>query len=301
MKPGDLFVAVAGHQGGRGAVRRRTRCTQGAVGGRGARSRWRLKVPVFTGRARARKALALIAANFYGKPGARADAARRHRHQRQDHHHLPAGGDLRGGRRGHRAASAPSSTSFAGKHARADAHHAGRARAARALPRDGGRGHRHGGDGGLLATRWRRTGCTGSPSGPRRSPTSPATTSTTTRTWRTYFQAKRKLFTREPLARRRGGGERRRHLRRAHLQRAARRRSGWRGSSRARATGRSPPPDVEYSLARHQGDAEDAGGRHPDQVAAGRAAQPGEHPRRGRDGAGRGLLAAATCRTASSA
>ena len=29
-------------------------------------------------------------------------------------------------------------------------------------------------------------------------------------------------------------------------------------------------------------------------------AQPGEHPRRGRHGAGRGLLAAGTCRTASS-
>ena len=36
-----------------------------------------------------RRALAALATRFYGEPSARARADRRHRHQRQDQHHLP--------------------------------------------------------------------------------------------------------------------------------------------------------------------------------------------------------------------
>ena len=77
------------------------RQAEGRGRGRGARRPVQADGPVFQV-SNARQALALIAANFYRKPARRADAARRHRHQREDHHHLAAGGDLRRGRRGHR-------------------------------------------------------------------------------------------------------------------------------------------------------------------------------------------------------
>ena len=277
VKPGDLFVALPGTADGASFV------ADAKAEGRD-RGRWPSGRCRSTARStrcrRARQALALVAANFYRKPagelmllgvtGTNGKTTTTYLLES-----ICAAGGAAIGRIG------TIDTRFAGRSLEPTHTTPGRARAARALPRDGRRRHRHGGDGGVAATRWTRSACTGSPSGRRASPTSRRDHLDYHTDMEAYFQAKRKLFSENLSPGRRGGGERRRHLRaRASTTRSAAQAHGL--EVQPHGTGRSPPPASSSALQRHQGDAEDAGRRHRHQVLAGRAAQPREHSRRGR-------------------
>ncbi len=149
VKPGDLFVAVPGtKEDGAQFVGEAVQPRRGGGGGR--RSRSASQVPFFKV-SNARKALALIAANFYGRPARAAHAAGR----------SPAPTARRPPPTccEAMATAAYASTGvigtlgykrLGGQFTPHDAaHHAGPAGAAPHPPRDGGRGHRDGGDGGV--------------------------------------------------------------------------------------------------------------------------------------------------------
>ena len=136
-----------------------------------------------------------------------------------------------------------------------------------------------------------RSACTASPSGPPRFTNLTRDHLDYHKDMEEYFQAKRKLFV-ENLSQAGvavvNGDDTYAH---PHLQRAARPEAHGVEVLAAWATGRSPPRTSSFSLQGIKGDAEDARGRHPGEEPAAGAAQPGEHPRGGGHGAGRGLLA----------
>ena len=146
-------------------------------------------------------------------PVAGAALRRDHRHQRQDHHHVPArvdrAGRGRGARRdrhGGRARRRRPLRQRAGH-----AHHAGGVRPPTAPRGDPRRRRRRRCDGGVVA-RARSAGRSTAPSSRRcASPTSATTTSTTTSTLDGYFEAKASTVRR--LVRACRGGERRRRAR----------------------------------------------------------------------------------------
>ena len=118
------------------------------------------------------------------EPLGRDAGARRHRHQRQDHHHLPARGD-RARARGDRVGVVGTvGARVAGRddlqleHRRA--HHARGERPAGAAARDARRGARHRRDGGVVARARTSTASTACSSPRCASPTSATSTSTTT-------------------------------------------------------------------------------------------------------------------------
>ena len=280
--PGALFFALPGAQRRRPRLRRRGSSPRRGGGGGRAAGRVRAGAPR-SSCPPARRAMAIAAANFFGQPGRRSmKLRRRHRHQRQDHRHLPRGGLRRGGRACRpRVARAPSRT--AGPAAPRPATHttpeSTELAATLAEMRDAGA--RLARPGGLVARAGPGARGRALASSRRRSPTSRATTSTTTATWRRTSRPSARLFAEHLAPDGVAVVNARRRARRAPRRRAARRRArtvvALRRAPDDRAVRRATP---RVGLDGHRGRARDAGWRRSRlALAAGRRAQPREPAR----------------------